>query len=458
MSTVTVNSNPPAQNEAKSSKKKRAKAETPVNALVSTPTPSNPDSDARLEAPVNGVSDDAEGVFRDLQKNLRNALKKLNATAKVDSIIAENPDKSLDELIAEKKINADQKAQALKKPALQAQVAQIEEQIAQYKQFALHYEERLVSQKTALENAHKEALEAVREKAVAEAKESQESTLRSQLLTLSQFLRTAASFRRAGEESVADGPAFEGVLLQIYGGTNDAVDSMLKLIEGSDEKIVGVDEQLLDVTYARVKQVAQEQSPPVPEATWTDEVAARSAEPATDPTVANAGLTELQDTTISATVDGSSFGTSGAAVQSEEPVTAPTKTFVGNAANQAAESSWEPQTTASADEWVEVSPQPAETETGTATAVEPSGSWAEDIPTGAAPIEGDGFEQVKHHQRQSSVRGRGRGGRGRGDGSRGRGGRGEFRGRGRGRGEHKGGRGRGGHGQNGNRGEAVADQ
>lgn len=178
-----------------------------------------------------------------------------------------------------------------------------------------------------------------------------------------------------------------------------------------------------------MKQVAEEQSPPVAETTWTE---GAQAEAVSDPTIANAGLTELQDTTISATVDGSSFATSAPA-QSEEPVAAaPSQGLVNDAANEVAESSWEPQTS----------------------------SWAEDVPTGPEPTPGnDGFEQVVHHQRQNSVRGggRGRGGRGRGDGSRGRGGRGEFKGRGRGRGEFKGGRGRGGiNGQQGNRGEAVA--
>ncbi|CRG83208.1 hypothetical protein PISL3812_00559 [Talaromyces islandicus] len=425
MSAVPVNGNPPKQ--ANSSKKKRAKAKAEASTNASESTPSIPD-DSKPEPSVNGVSDEVEGtLFKELQRNLRNASKKLGATAKVDSIIAQHPGKSLDELVAEKKINADQKAQALKKPALQAQVTQIEEQIAQYKQFASHYEERLVSQKAALETAHKEEIEAIQQKAAAEAKESREAKLRSQLLTLSQFLRTAASFRHGAEEASADSPAFEGVLLQIYGGTKDAVDSMIKLIDGSDEKVVGVDDQLLDVSYARVKQVAEERSPPVPETTWTE---GAQAEASSDPTISNAGLTELQDTTVSATVDDKSFAPSAPA-QSDEPVAAPpAQGLVGDAANQVAESNWEPQTA----------------------------SWAEDVPSGPTPTAGnDGFEQVVHHQRQNSVRaGRGRS-RGRGDGSRGRGGRGEFKGRGRGRGEFKGGRGRGGlGGQQGNRGEAVA--
>lgn len=208
-----------------------------------------------------------------------------------------------------------------------------------------------------------------------------------------------------------------------------------------------------------MKGLSEEQAAPAPEATVEETPAADSA--VTDPTIANAGLTELQDTTVSAAVE------TGQTAQATEPVAAPTQTSAGDGANQLAESSWEPQAsgTLTADEWVEVA-HPAEGEAeSTAAAAQGSTSWAEDIPTGAAPAEGDGFEQVIHHQRQGSVRGRGGRGRGRGDGSRGRGGRGEFRGRGRGgrggerggeRGEFKG-RGRGGPaGQQGNRREAVA--
>lgn len=209
-----------------------------------------------------------------------------------------------------------------------------------------------------------------------------------------------------------------------------------------------------------MKALSQEQAAPAPEATVEETPAADSA--VTDPTIANAGLTELQDTTVSAAVEVDQ------AAQSTEPVLAPTQTSAGDGANLLAESSWEPQAsgTLTADGWVEVAhPTEGETEPSTAAAAQGSTSWAEDVPTGAAPAEGDGFEQVVHHQRQGSVRGRGGRGRGRGDGTRGRGGRGEHRGRGRGgrggergeRGEFKGGRGRGGPaGQQGNRREAVA--
>lgn len=171
-----------------------------------------------------------------------------NATSKVDSIIAENPGKSLDELIADKKINNDQKAQALKKPALQANVAQIEEQIAHYKEFAAYYEERLVSQKDDLEKGHKEELDSVREKAIAEASEVNQKDLRRRLLTLSKFLLAAAEKRRSGDESSTDAQAFEAVLYQVYAGSEDAVTNMLKLIDGVDDKITNLEGTELDAT------------------------------------------------------------------------------------------------------------------------------------------------------------------------------------------------------------------
>lgn len=143
--------------------------------------------------------------------------------------------------MAEKKINADQKAQALKKPALQAQVAQIEEQFAHYKEFAAQYEERLATQKAALEKAHQEELEAVRANAVADTTEAAARELRQQLFTLTKFLCAAANSRRAGETESIESRALEGVLFQVYAGNQDAVSSMIKLINGADEKVPSVE-------------------------------------------------------------------------------------------------------------------------------------------------------------------------------------------------------------------------
>ncbi|PYI04243.1 hypothetical protein BO78DRAFT_174867 [Aspergillus sclerotiicarbonarius CBS 121057] len=400
---------------------------------------------------LNGLDTIDHQHFKDLQKSLRNAVKKLNATAKVDAIIAENPGKSLDDLVAEKKINVDQKAQALKKPSLQATIAQIEEQIAHFKDFATYYEERLASQKAALEKAHKEQLEALQEQAAATATNAGEQELRQRLLNLTKFLCAAATVRRSGDETSSESRAFEGVLYQVYGGTQDAVTSMLKIIDGVDEKVAGVDGTTLEVTYERVKQVSAELAP--------SDDATPEAAPASDPSVANAAYTELQDPSYN--TDATVANESTPATEPEpEQVTPPAQTLVGDGANAVAEASWDANasgvSSANTEGWVEVPRDPAETETGleaTPAAVEAEAKSApapgEQTAENVTVPKPDGFEPVVHHQRQPSGRGRGRGGhgRGRGDGFRGRG-RGEFRGHGRGRG--RGGRGRGGANGNGN--------
>lgn len=82
----------------------------------------------------------------------------------------------------------------------------------------------------------------------AEAGAASKDDFRKQLLSLTKFLCAAAAMRRSGDETARETRAFEGVLYQVYGGTYDAVDSMVKLIEGADEKIVSVDGETLDIT------------------------------------------------------------------------------------------------------------------------------------------------------------------------------------------------------------------
>ena len=47
------------------------------------------------------------------------------------------------DLVKQKKLNQDQKAQILKKPQVQAQIAQLEEQAAQYKKVDSDYQAQL---------------------------------------------------------------------------------------------------------------------------------------------------------------------------------------------------------------------------------------------------------------------------------------------------------------------------
>lgn len=127
-------------------------------------------------------------------------------------------------------------------------MAQIEEQLNHLKQVAAEYEERLANQKAALEKAHLEELEAVRGNAVADAMEASTRLLREQLLSLTKFLCAAANSRHAGDTDSLESRAFEGVLFQVYGGSQDAVTAMMKLIEGSEESIVSVEGDVLELT------------------------------------------------------------------------------------------------------------------------------------------------------------------------------------------------------------------
>jgi hypothetical protein len=158
-------------------------------------------------------------------------------TAKIDNLIAEHSSQSLDELVSLKIINPDQKAAHLKKPALQAQLFQLEEQLAQHQKIDREHKVHLAEQEKALtEKFEKEKADVVaelNEKAEADAK----SSLRGNLLVLSQFLRLAAARRAEDPEGTSDeSMALEGVLLHIYSGDENAVATMLKLVHGSDEQ------------------------------------------------------------------------------------------------------------------------------------------------------------------------------------------------------------------------------
>lgn len=155
---------------------------------------------------------------------------------------------SLDELLSARKINQDQKAQAQKKPSLQASLTQLEEQITQYKQFDEEYQKRLSAEKSALETAHTNELQKVKEAAVAEAVAEGKKEAKDNLLVLSKFLRAAAAKRQGGDETSPENRAFEGALLLVYGGEVGAVVAMESLIAGSDEKVPTVDQVPSDFT------------------------------------------------------------------------------------------------------------------------------------------------------------------------------------------------------------------
>lgn len=292
--------------------------------------------------------------------------------------------------------------------------------------------------------SHEAEIERIKEEAAEAAVQDSEKKVHEALKVVIQFLH-AAAYKRTQEDVDADeSRSYEGLLFHIYQGNHTALNALERLIAGSEEKTTEPSGEEIDYTFAQLKQSAMAV---LTEDNLEAHDAAQDAaqevddQPATDPTVANAGLTELEDT---------------AAIQvsttEETPVddiasTVPEQATVTDAANAVGEQ-WNPEasmtTGGSAEDWVQVPRDPSETETGSAAppAVQQSTSnWADEAGAAAEEtevavpiVENDGFSEVK---RERGGRGRGgpRGGRGNFDG-RGRGrGRGDFRGRGRGRGD-----------------------
>ncbi|KAH7412195.1 hypothetical protein DE146DRAFT_674534 [Phaeosphaeria sp. MPI-PUGE-AT-0046c] len=429
--------------ESKSARKKKAKADSGNTAVPAAREQTASDAGAgssEAAGKANGADSD-NAYVRELQKNIRNINKKLSAMQKTDAIIEANPGVSLDELVASRKLNTDQKASAEKKPGLQAQRAQLEEQYGHFQKYGQEHEDKFAREKEILKKSHSSELEALRDTLKAEAVLEQKKLLKEKILTLSRFLRAAAARRQLEDDDSDLTKAFEGALLQVYGGDATAVLAAEKLIEGAEEGVPSTEGVQLHVTYAQVKQAALDEAPFAAEEAWVDEVAqaqpappeSEAPEAVSDPTVTHAGLTEI-DAGI-APVDGA------ADAQASK---APAASSIGpGAANAAAEAQWDKQASGGDDplsESFEMVPRdPAETETQhIAAPVTSTQSWADDTPepqvtTGGAAAGGDGFHEVHHA----------RGGRGRG-GHQGEG-RGGYRGRGRGgpRGDFRGGRGRG---------------
>lgn len=100
----------------------------------------------------------------------------------------------------------------------------------------------MLAEKSALEAAHTDELQKVKEAAVAEAVAEGKKEAKENILLLSKFLRAAAAKRQGGDETSPENRAFEGALLLVYGGEVGAVVAMESLIAGRDEKVPTVDQ------------------------------------------------------------------------------------------------------------------------------------------------------------------------------------------------------------------------
>jgi len=142
--------------------------------------------------------------------------------------------------VAQRVINLDQKAAYQAKPSLKNQLTQLEEQVIQYKKIEQEYRGRAATERAELEKGLTERYEKEKANAVAEVKEKAEADakkiLHDGLLVVSQFLRLAAARRAEDSNPEADeNLALEGVLLQVYSGDENAVATMIKLVQGSDD-------------------------------------------------------------------------------------------------------------------------------------------------------------------------------------------------------------------------------
>ncbi|KAG6112892.1 hypothetical protein E4U31_002111 [Claviceps sp. LM219 group G6] len=367
--------------------------------------------------------------IRELQKNIRNLNKKITNASKTDSILSQHAGIPLDELVSSRIINTDQKAQIEKKPALQAQLVQLEEQLVQYQKIHEQYRSRAVAEKA----EWKKSLEKEKADAVSKAQIGFQQSLRDSFLTLSQFLRLAAYRREEASETESEenqsteSQAIEGVLMAIYTGDDNAVSSMLKLVHGTDDKVLNVSGETLQTSYAIVKSLAEESKSPLYEDSLQPEGVAAEAtvtDAASAPTVGTQAVSHLNGQ-VNGHVDG------------EGPTNGVTVT--DDAAKALAESQEKTKNGVSQDRKLKAgsgpngSPPPA---------AKQSQSWADDQPEPASqkPHSSpngthDGFHSVQRNKSRQESDGSGnRRGRGRGE-YRGRGGhRGDGRGRGRGRG------------------------
>ena len=125
--------------------------------------------------------------------------------------------------------------------------------MTQFKKLDQDYRSRLASEKAELEKTLTEKLQKEKADAVAEIKEKAEADTKKGLhdgfLVLSQFLRLAAAKRAEEPNSEADeNLALEGVLLHVYSGDENAVDTMLKLVDGSEDTTTSVSGTSLQTT------------------------------------------------------------------------------------------------------------------------------------------------------------------------------------------------------------------
>ena len=325
---------------------------------------------------------------------------------------------------------------------------QLEEQQKQFTEFADSLQAQHEKEKTRLAEQHDAELEKAREEATQNSTTTTSEKVRDALQTACTFLHAAAFQRQKDDVEEAEKAAYEAALFYLYQGNSTAIATLTNIVEGNDIKVLEpTNGEEIDFTFTQLKASALSQGnqssadiEPATEGETEAMAAADAEETETDPTIANAGLTELEDTTAVPT-----SATNDAVAEDVTQTEAPEQIATGEAGNAMAESSWNAEAsmtteaTQTGEDFVLVDRNPNETESShTPAAQQSTSNWADEAGAAAEekaalPVaEGDGFSEVRRDRG-----GRGRGGRG----GRGYEGRGRGRGRGEGRGEYRGNRG-----------------
>ncbi|CUS11326.1 unnamed protein product [Tuber aestivum] len=393
-----------------------------------------------------------------ITKQLKKHAKKLDSIAKSEEKIK---DLSEEEKATTKIINADERNKIIGKPITLALHKELKECYENLLKASELEDKRLESEKVEAQARLEKAVE----EAKAEAQEEMDQAARAKILTVVKFLRLAGHRRnnKSGDED--EDEAIERVLVLVYGGDQSAIDTCLKLANGSEEPVDG-----FQVSYSRIQDVAhslripgvgdeeiEEPQEDVGEPETEQQQQDKQEEPPTYEAAAGDGFDlATQDEKVPLYAEGAAEDIQAPPQQAytngdelEAPAILPDIPLAdSDASNHAAKEveleGSEDQTQAQVTGETQAQDAPA---TQTANGGPAGGSWADDQPK--TPEASDEFQNVER-------RGRGRGFRGdRGQGRwRGRGHRGDRGGYRGDRGDRGGYRGRGGH-QRGEGGERV---
>jgi len=132
------------------------------------------------------------------------------------------------------------------------------------------------------------------EKEKAEAAQRADAEQKEKFMVLSQFLRLVADRRSEGADPTIDqNAALESLLATFFGGDQEAVSAMQKLVDGVDEAVVSTSGDVLEATFGTLKAAAEHHLEVLAYNTTAEIEGDAAAAATSDPTIANIAATEI---------------------------------------------------------------------------------------------------------------------------------------------------------------------